>query len=622
MLEIGSVVDGKYKVLSKIGQGGMSVVYLALNERANKTWAIKEVRKDGVKDFAAVRQGLMAETSILKRLHHKYLPSIVDIIDDEDTFIIVMDYIQGKSLNKVLQEKLERENLPIAVDDVISWGIQLCDVLYYLHTREHPVIYRDMKPANIMLKPDGEISLIDFGTARIFKPGNSEDTTCLGTPGYAAPEQYGGNGQSCPQSDIYCLGATLHHLITGRNPAASPFHFPPITQCRPTLPEETPRELRNMLLGLEMIISKCTRYEPADRYRSCAELKYDLEHPEGLGLPYRRKLKSKMLAFSACAGMSLLMGIGSLTGSIMARKTEMTGYDYYIESASTAADAEKLKLYKKAIALNPQQEDAWLDILDAVDADNVFTAEEDSYILALLSSRDNGRSQDNRTLFQKNESGYVRFAYELGMLYYYAEGGGHNKRSAGGWFAVVSKTNLTELDLGEDDHRKTAWQARAHILGKISEYNSKIGQTNQAGDAQVTYSDYWKDLMALVDDDIAGKDNIITELRLYNEIVYQICTHYDSFKDDGLSKGDMEQTLAHIEMSVSGLNTADNAVAEELKRDILSAAEIGKKQVEAIFAANAQAKREETKTEETNTAETKIWQIKTTQTPSTGGENG
>lgn len=588
MLEIGSVVDGKYKVLSKIGQGGMSVVYLALNERANKTWAIKEVRKDGVQDFTTVRQGLIVETNILKSLNHKYLPSIVDVIDDEDTFIIVMDYIQGKSLNKVLLESLERENLPIAVEDVISWGIQLCDVLYYLHTRENPIIYRDMKPANVMLRPNGEISLIDFGTARIFKTGNSEDTTCLGTPGYAAPEQYGGNGQSRPQSDIYCLGATLHHLITGRNPAATPFNFPPITQCRPTLLEETPRELRNTLLGLEMIISKGTQYEPEDRYQNCAELKYDLEHPEELGLPYRRKLKSKMLAFSACAGMSLLMGVGSLAGSIMARKTETTGYDYYIESASTAADAEKLKLYKKAIALNPQQEDAWLGILDTVDTDSVFTADEDSYILALLSSRDNGRSQDNKTLFQKNESGYVRVAYELGMLYYYAEGSGQNKNSAGGWFDVVSKADLTDMDLGEDDDKKTAWQARAQILGKISDYNNKIGQTNQAGDAQVSYSDFWKDLMALVDDDIAGKDNVITELRLYNEVVYQICTNYDNFKNAGLSQKEMEQTLVKIETLVNGLNSADSAVAEELKENILSAAEIGKKQVQAIFASNAQ----------------------------------
>ena len=141
MLQIGSYVDGKYKVLNKIGQGGMSVVYLALNEKANKTWAIKEVRKDGQQDFTTVKQGLIAETNILKELNHKYLPSIIDVIDDGDSFLIVMDYIQGKSLDKILKGSMEKEGLPIALDDVIAWGKQLCEVFYYLHTRPNPIIY-------------------------------------------------------------------------------------------------------------------------------------------------------------------------------------------------------------------------------------------------------------------------------------------------------------------------------------------------------------------------------------------------------------------------------------------------------------------------------------------------
>ena len=176
MLQIGALVDGKYKVLNQIGQGGMSIVYLAINERANKTWAIKEIRKEGVRDFEVVRQGLIAEINILKELKHKYLPSIVDIIDEGPSFLIVMDYIQGKSLKEILREALVSKGIPIGLADVISWGKQLCDVLGYLHTQPEPIIYRDMKPANVMLRPEGEISLIDFGAARIFKSGNSEDT--------------------------------------------------------------------------------------------------------------------------------------------------------------------------------------------------------------------------------------------------------------------------------------------------------------------------------------------------------------------------------------------------------------------------------------------------------------
>ena len=590
MLEIGSVIDGKYKILNQIGKGGMSVVYLALNERANKTWAIKEVRKDGVQDFATVKQGLIAETDTLKRLNHKYLPSIIDVIDDEDTFLIVMDYIEGKSLNKVLKESMEQTGLPIGIEDVLSWGIQLCDVLNYLHTREKPIVYRDLKPSNIMLRPNGEITLIDFGTAREFKIENIEDTTSLGTPGYAAPEQYGSQdhkGKARPESDIYCLGATLHHLITGRNPAATPFNFPPITQCRTTLLEETPREFRNELLGLEMILTKCTQQEPEQRYRSCAQLQYDLEHPEELGLPYRRKLKNKMLAFSVSVGLAVVMGVGSLTGAVLAKKTETSGYDYYVESAQTASMQDKITYYKKAIALNPEAEDAWLGLVNAVGEDNEFTSEEDSYILTILSSRDNGRSKDNKTLFQKNEAGYVRFAYNMGMLYYYTEGTGQNKASAGGWFDIVSKADMNNLDLGEDEDKKTAWKTRSDILGKISAYNSKIGQTNQAGDAQVSYKDYWDDLMGLMSDNIAGQDNVITELRLYNEIVYQICTHYDAFREAGLTQEEMKEALNRITTAVNAADVTDNQVAKELKDNILDAAAIGEKQIQAMFAANA-----------------------------------
>ena len=117
MLEIGSVLDGKYKILSEIGHGGMSVVYLALNERANKTWAVKEVRKDGGTDSEIISQGLIAETEMLKRLNHPNLPSIVDVIDKSDTFIIVMDYIEGRSLQSVLNHKGAQEP-----EQVLEWS--------------------------------------------------------------------------------------------------------------------------------------------------------------------------------------------------------------------------------------------------------------------------------------------------------------------------------------------------------------------------------------------------------------------------------------------------------------------------------------------------------------------
>ena len=150
MAEIGSVIDGKYEILRKIGQGGMSVVYLAMDTHLNKQWAVKEIRKKGNgKDDVVIVNSLLAEANMMKKLDHPSLPRIVDIIDNGETIFVVMDYIEGESLDKILLEYG-----PQPEELVIGWAKQLCDVLSYLHSQKPPIIYRDMKPANIMLKPE------------------------------------------------------------------------------------------------------------------------------------------------------------------------------------------------------------------------------------------------------------------------------------------------------------------------------------------------------------------------------------------------------------------------------------------------------------------------------------
>ena len=189
MLETGSVIDGKYKILYQIGRGGMSRVYLAINEKANKTWAVKEVRRDETVDEQMVRRRLMAETELLKRLRNPHLPRIVDVIDKEGSLLIVMDYIEGNSLESLLAEEG-----PQPQERVISWGKQLCEVLGYLHRQNPPVIYRDMKPSNVMLQSDGTVMLIDFGTAREQREQKTgDDTVCLGHPA-TRPRNSGADG--------------------------------------------------------------------------------------------------------------------------------------------------------------------------------------------------------------------------------------------------------------------------------------------------------------------------------------------------------------------------------------------------------------------------------------------
>ena len=197
MTEIGTVMDGKYEILKEIGKGGMSVVYLAMDKHLNKQWAVKEIRKQGSgRNDDIVVNSLLAEANMMKRLDHPALPRIVDIIDNGVTIYIVMDYIEGESLDKILAtEGIQSEEL------VIGWANPLCDALSYLHTQKRPIIYRDMTPANVILKPEGNIKIIDFGIAREYKEQNLADTTVLGTKGYAPPEQY--SGQTDQRSDIF-----------------------------------------------------------------------------------------------------------------------------------------------------------------------------------------------------------------------------------------------------------------------------------------------------------------------------------------------------------------------------------------------------------------------------------
>ena len=252
-----TLFNGKYKTLNLIGSGGMSKVYLAESTSLGTKWAIKAVDKKLHTEF-----DLLAEPNILKKLNHPSLPRIIDIEEDENNLYIIEDYIDGTSLDRQLKEKKNFDE-----NTVINWAKQLCDVLIYLHNQKpNPIIYRDMKPANIIVDKDNKVKLIDFGIAREFKIDNDSDTTYMGTRGYAAPEQYG-TSQSDKRTDIYSLGVTMYHLLTGISPLEPPYEL---------------RKLRlidsNFSEGIEYIVNKCIQSDPINRYQSVEELLYDLNN--------------------------------------------------------------------------------------------------------------------------------------------------------------------------------------------------------------------------------------------------------------------------------------------------------------------------------------------------------
>ncbi len=400
MAQTGSVIDNKYEILKQIGKGGMSTVYLAMDKRLNKQWAVKEINKAvNDKNNEVVVQSLLAEANLMKRLDHPSLPRIVDIIDNGRTIYVIMDYIEGESLDKILNT-----NGPQPQALVVEWAKQLCDVLSYLHNQKPPIIYRDMKPANIMLKPEGNLKLIDFGIAREYKQNNMTDTVSLGTRGYAAPEQFGGMGQTDARTDIYCLGVTLYHLLTGQNPAEPPYELYPIRQWNPSLSS-----------GLEYIVQKCTQLNPDDRYQNCDELMYALEHYDEMDENYRKKEKKKLTGFITVTAFSLVMFIAGIVFMFLSISENNRDYDSKI-NISTATDYNsKIEIYKEAINLYPYRTEAYIKMLEAYSDNNKFSDKESNEFMKYY----NKSFAEKSSKFDITSEGYATLNFKLGVLYLY-----------------------------------------------------------------------------------------------------------------------------------------------------------------------------------------------------------
>ena len=547
MLKIGSIIDGKYKILNKVGQGGMSVVYLAMNEKANKQWAIKEVRKDGVKDFELIKQGLIVETDMLKKLSHPSLPSIVDVIEDDNTFPIVMDYIQGNPLSKTLEEYGAQSQ-----ENVVEWAKQLCDVLGYLHSRKPPIIYRDMKPANVMLKPDGSITLIDFGTAREYKSKNIADTTCLGTIGYAAPEQFGGMGQTDARTDIYCLGATLYHLVTGMNPCEPPYEIKPIRQINPALSN-----------GLEKIIMKCTQRDPDARYQSCAELMYDLEHFDEMDNTYRRKMKFRLGIFITSVILTIGFGCVAIWGNASAENIKSKNYSYILSNAKSLDD------YYNAILTDPSKTDAYIELVNYLRTDTLTKEEADglNQLQAGLDRKNsNGYSETVNVLEElkeKNYDGYIDVCYEFGNAFLFSSDTTNDREryvNASKWFSEAkNKYEMASifcdiascLQLIDQNHQSTMvqkgkeLQEYKNLWDKLTKLESKInglGKTPEESDTKI---------------------NVINSI---TNIIYNNANGFvNAIKNNGLSYNEINTLLNDMNSSLVDI---DDSIYKEQKQQV------------------------------------------------------
>ena len=270
-----------YKIIKPLGSGGNCNAFLGKEISSGKLVTIKKRKTEDSNFFN--------ESVILEELDHKSVPSLYKRSSEE----LILEYIPGKSLEKILIRKglfTEKEALHIAYE--------LAGIMRYLHGRRKPVIYRDLKPSNIVMKPDGHICLIDFGAARFYEAGEASDTLNLGTLGFAAPEQYGNLGQTDPRTDIYCFGMTILQLVSG-------------VDTKDT--DEVASFKKNGIKGISdefiAVVDKCTRADREDRFRSFREIQEELEV-----IPKRKKTKkfigmAKVVAWAAVLSVIISVGI-------------------------------------------------------------------------------------------------------------------------------------------------------------------------------------------------------------------------------------------------------------------------------------------------------------------------
>ena len=547
MAEIGSLIGGKYEILTEVGRGGMSVVYLAMDRNLGTQWAVKEVQKQVKgRNNEVFIQSALAEADMLKKLSHPSLPRIVDIIDSPDTICIVMDFIPGESMDMVLKREGAQPE-----EKVIDWAKQLCEVLGYLHNRVPPIIYRDMKPNNIKYA-DNRLRVFDFGIAKVYKGLNAKDTVRLGTRGYAAPEAFLESAHTDARSDIYSLGVTLYHMVTGKGPHEVVIQQYPIRYWNP-----------NLSAGFEAIISKCIDPNPANRFQSCAELMSALEDPEAWDPDNKKDLRRKFRRFiAAAATAAVLFGCGALFGRLEQNEAQ-ANYEAAVSAAEKETDHDtKLALYQEALGYVPEGFEAYNGMISTFKQDDgAFSVNEEVVLLEPLKS--------NITALQQSTEDYIDLCFNVGKLYwfYYDYGSSGNNeitrvKSAIPWFTDV----VDYCDTYGVEHQHYAMSGIFRDIGIFNrDYSLNIQEASGGG----TYIEYWNDLVQLRDYLAANpNEEEIVLCEGYRVITFSIENYLTKFKSDGVTKEEISAMCDSLWNNVSALVVTDDKT-QEIKDFIL-----------------------------------------------------
>ena len=525
-LREGDIVDGSWEVIKQIGQGGSGTVYLVRDIELNRLLALKEVPVRNTDQGKRQAKAVVAEVSLLKSLSHPSIPRILKMTHDEHSILIIMDYIEGYSLRSLIAKKNYIEEALI-----VKWGLALCDTLKYLHNRNPKVIYRDLKPHNVMLSNENHLFLMDFGISREVGPDfdySKEDR--VGTKGYAAPEMRAKNAWFDERSDIYALGRTLYFLATRNSPSLEKL---PNGQELPILPIRQYDASRSV--GLEKIIEKATAYKPTDRYQSVEEMIYDLKNIDKMSEGYIRKIKRRATTIYSLFG-TLILGLFLLgSGALYSQMATTDAYNQAISKGKTSQDLDSLVSASKIM---PGEVEPYLEMVKIYRSNGHFTSEDEFQLLSAL--------QSNLPSL-KGKEGAGDLLYQVGQLYwfYYPQNGQTKSVS---WFEQAKDFGVSE----KNQHLLSIYLElgtfKKGILSSITDH-SDSGM----------YKTYWNAL-----NDLSTEMGDDSQLQLtYLQSVFDVIDSYSGgLKSDGLS---LDELKVVFDKAVDLLNSYSGKTDAQMK---------------------------------------------------------
>lgn len=538
------ILNGRYEILKCIHSKGMSNVYIVQDENLGKQWCLKEIRKSeaGKKNIEYI--SLLQEANILRTLNNERIPRITAIDDEGDSLFVIMDFLDGMTLKDFVEEKGK-----IPENMAVKWMIQIAQTVGYLHSErgnKKPIFYRDMKPDNLMIRSNGTINIFDFGISIRVEDKNQLPNYTLGTPGYAAPEQKKKNLPIDLRSDIYSMGMTFYFMLTGIDPKG--FINGKLKPISDWSPEISP--------ALIDIVNKCIEEDPNNRFQDCEELQYALETYKSFDEKNKSSVKKKIITVFSIALVGLVMSVGSI---IPFNLYNVQNAEIYENAVAVAKQSGRLEDYNKAISLNPLILEPYLDFIEVIKSDGIFSVEDEEMLLNNINP--------NLSVLKEDDS-YGELAYEIGKLYwFYYDGEDSGQLVSIKWFedAISEGYNVDE----------------ATVYYNLALFQRDISKSVKEASDEGMYRAYWSNLLSIQNTNTSDIVTIQTNI----SIAECISTYAYNLRKDGVEYQDIIDEIDVLEKFISDYNINDYTldVIKSLYNDLKDTVEILRSRVDTVY---------------------------------------